>query len=345
MERLAREYGVDFLRDEQLFEDLALHIYRLEKRLRYGYERKNVLLSTIKTRYLYFFELSMAIHDCFQNIYDMSFGEDEQGYFAANLITAMGRIAKRQYPNGIPTAFVSHLGCSDSNMLMSEMKTVYGNALNLLGPFSIYDTYQLRKANPRLILSTAYTEAVHTELAHIPHITIPNALNKNVFFWLNLRIKEIHEQLFYRPLPQALIRYFSPEQFFVDIELNSYTEVISFITRQMIAKGYARPESTADAMAREKCSSTAMDNGVALPRLRVEGSFPTVIATVQLHHPIRWGGQKVSTVFFLSVAKEDLPIFGTLLNYFSVYIFQPNRLKKILCMRTFEELSELLRLE
>lgn len=132
-------------------------------------------------------------------------------------------------------------------------------------------------------------------------------------------------QLFYKPLPQAPIRYFAPELFFADVELNNDAEVISFITRQMAGKGYAPPESTADALAREKCSSTAMDNGAALPRLLVKGPFPTVIATVQLRRPIRWGGQKVSTVFLLSVAKEDLSIFGTLLNYFSNYVFQPKK--------------------
>lgn len=342
LERIAHEYGVDFMRDEQLFEELALHIYRLEKRLRYGYERKNVLLSSIKARYIYFFELSMAINDCFQSVYDMSFGEDEQSYFATYLVTAMGRIAKREYPNGIPTAFVSHLGCGNSDMLMSELQMVYRNALNLLGPFSIYDKSKLQQANPRIILSTAYTEATHAELAHIPHMTIPNALNRNVFYWLNLRIKEIHEQSFYTPLPQAPIRYFAPELFFPDMDLNSDTEVISFITRQMAEKGYAQPESTADALTREMRSSTALDNGVALPRLFVNGPFQTVIATVQLRRPIHWGEQKVSTVFFLSVSKKDLPIFGMLLNYFSYYIFQPNKLKKILCARTFEELSKLL---
>lgn len=342
LERLAREYGVDFLGDEQLFEDLAVHIYHLEKRLRYGYERKNILLSSIKARYIYFFELSMAISDCFQSVYDMSFGEDEQGYFAEYLITAMSRIARRQYPNGIPAALVSHLGRSDNAMLMSEIKAVYGNTLDLLGPFSIYDKCKLQQANPRLILSTVYTEAVHTEMAHIPHITIPLTLSKDVFFWLNLRIKEVHEQLFYKTLPKAPIHYFAPELFFADMDLNSDTEVISFITRQMAAKGYAQPENTADALAREKCSSTAMDNGVALPRLCVKGTFQTVIATVQLHRPIRWGGQKVSIAFFLSVAEEDLPIFGTLLNYFSNHILQPKKTKSILCVKTFEELSQLL---
>lgn len=342
LECLAREYGADFLGDEQLFEDLTLHIYRLEKRLRYGYERKNVLLSIIKTRYIYFFELSMAIHDCFQSVYDLSFGEDEQGYFAEYLIAAMGRIARRQYPKGIPTAFVSHLRRSDSDVVMSEMKAVYGNTLDLLGPFSIYDKGSLRQADPRLILSTTHTESVHTEMVHIPHITIPLALNKDVFFWLNLRIKEIHEQLLYKPLPQAPIRYFKPDLFFADVDLSNDTEVISFITRQMAAKGYAPLESTADALAREKCSSTAMDNGVALPRLRVKGPFPTAVAAVQLHRSIRWGGQRVGTVFFLSVAREDLPIFGTLLNFFSDHILQPKKIKNLLSMETFEELSELI---
>ena len=342
LERLAGEYGVDFLMDEQLFDDLALHIYLLEKRLRYGYERRNVLLPTVKVRYIYSFELSMAINDCFQSVYGMSFGEDEQGYFAEHLITAMGRAAQRRYPNGIPTAFVSHLRRGGSDMVMSEMKAVYGNALDVLGPFSIYDKRGIRQAGPRLIISTAHTEAIHTELAHIPHITIPLTLDKDVFFWLNLRIKEIREQLFYKPLPQALSRYFAPDLFFAGMDLTSDTEVISFITRQMADKGCAPPECTAAALAREQCSSTALDNGVALPRLRADGPFPTVIATVRLRRPIRWGGQKVGTVFFLSVAKEDLPVFGTLLHYFSSYVLQPKKIKSILSMKTFEELSRLL---
>lgn len=342
LHHIRAEYGVDFSEDELLYADLALHIFRLEKRLRYSYERKNVILSTIKTRYIYFFELAMTIRECFQAVYGMTLSEDEWGYFADSLITAVDREAKRRYPNGIPTVFVSHLGRSDREMLSSELKALYGNTLDLRGPFSIYERDKIRDAKPELILSTVRLETVRAELAYIPHVTFSSTLDDDTFSHLQLHIKDIHERLFFKPLPQAPVRYFDPDLFFTGLDMSSDMEVVDFLANRLVDQGYATIEGVSRALEREEWSSTSMENGIALPRLRVLGPFQTVIAVAQLRRPVHWGSQKVSTAFFLSVSEEDLPIFGTLLNYLANHLCRRQNVKKLLQMQSFEDLRALL---
>lgn len=339
---ILEQYKVDLTGDEQLFADLARHISRLEQRLRYSYERKNTILSTIKTRYIFFFELAMTIKDCFPVVYGMELGEDEWGYFADCLITAAARIAKGHYPNGIPVAFVSHLGRSDREMLTSQLRAIYGNTIDLRGPFSIYEKEKIRNASPELILSTVRLETVRTEITHLPHMTISSMLSESMYTRLNWHIQTIHERLLFKPLPQEPADYFDPRLFFSDLDCCSDVEVISFLTRKLVELGYATIECIARALEREEASSTAMDNGIALPRLRVLGPFRSVVAVALLRKPIHWGGQKVSIVFFLSVSEEDLPTFGTLLNYLANDLFRRGNKKKLLQIQTYEDLLELL---
>jgi len=86
LNRIFSKYGIDFFWDEKLYVDLAYYVFMLEKRLRYSYERKNSILPTIKTRFIFFFELAMIMRDCFQKVYGMDISEDEWGYFADHLI-------------------------------------------------------------------------------------------------------------------------------------------------------------------------------------------------------------------------------------------------------------------
>jgi len=342
LQRLKDDYGVDFSGDPLLFADLARHIYRLEKRLRFSYERKNAILSTLKTRYIYFFELAIPIRDCFRQIYGLSIGEDEWGYLADCLITAVDRAARQHYPRGIPTAFVSHLGRSDREMLMSEIRSIYGNTLDLRGPFSIYQKSIIRESRPELILSTVRLETVRPELVHIPHMTIYTAIDDDVFIRLNLHIKEVQERLFFTPLPQDPGAYFDPDLFFTDLDLHSEEEVITFLTEQLVKRGCASAECTAQTLDREACSATSMETGIAIPRLRGDSVTRTVIAVARLRRSIHWNGQKVSTVFLLSVRAEDSPLYGTLLQYLANHLCRRRHLKRLHQLQSFEELAELL---
>jgi transcriptional antiterminator/mannitol/fructose-specific phosphotransferase system IIA component (Ntr-type) len=340
---MKREYGVDFTGDHQLYMDLACRIFRLEKRLRYSYERKNLLLPTIKTRYIFFFELAMTIRECFQEVYHMDLGEDEWGYFSDRLIVSVDRAAKQRYPVGIPVAFVSHLGRSDREMLVSQIRALYGNAICLFGPFSIYEREKIQAVKPELIISTVRLETVRSELAHIPHITVALAPNDEFYLRLNRHIRAIHEKIFFRELPQPPERYFSSELFITNLDASSRREVITKLTRLLIGRGYANNSCTARALEREEWSSTAREDGIAMPRVRMLGHpAETVVVTALLRKPITWAGQKVRMVFFVAVSEEDLPLFGTLLNYLSNDLCQKPKRNKLFQITSYQDLLELL---
>lgn len=342
LEKMKEEYGADFSGDTQLYVDLALHIARLEKRLRYSYERRNPLLPTIKSRYIYFFELAMVIKDCFQAVYGMNLSEDEWGYFADLLITSVNRTAKKRYPDGIPTAFVSHLGRSDRDMLASQIRSIYGNTVDLRGPYSIYEKEQIMAAQPQIILSTVLLETVRTELVDIPHLTVPTIFGDEAFLQLNTLLRECREGLFFRRLPQHPSHYFEPKLFFTDLDFSNEQEVITFLTHRIAELGYATVECVGRALEREEWSSTAVEHGVAIPRVRSLGPCRTVIAFAQLRKPIAWGSRKVSTVFLPSVSEPDLPYFGTLLTYLSNKLCSQEKSRKLAQVQSFEELLQLL---
>lgn len=342
LQQIKDEYRVDFFHDQQLYVDLAYHIWRLEKRLRYSYERRNSLLPTIKSRYVYFFEMAMTIRESFQNVYGMTLSEDEWGYFADLLITSFNRTADRHFPNGIPVAFLSHLGRSDREMLASQIRSIYSNTIHLLGPFSIYEKEPVMAANPRIILSTVRLETVREELVNIPHLTIPALFSGDVFLRMNELLQECRESILFRKLPVPMAHYFYPQLFFPELDASDEREVITYLTHRIVDLGYATSECVVRALDREYLSSTAVGNGIAVPRVRVLGPCRTVIAFAQLRKPILWGNQKVSTVFLPSVSESDLPIFGTLLTNLIGHLCSDRSARRVTQVKSFEGLLELL---
>lgn len=342
LQQIKDEYKVDFFHDQQLYVDLAHHIWRLEKRLRYSYERRNMLLPTIKSRYVYFFEMAMTIRDSFQQVYGMTLSEDEWGYFADLLITSFNRTADRHFPNGVPVALISHLGRSDRDMLASQIHAIYGNSIQLLGPFSIYEKEAITAAKPKIIISTVRPETVRSELVNIPHLTISPSFSGDSFLQMNELLQECRESILFRKLPQPIQNYFRPQLFFPELDAADEREVITYLTHRIVDLGYATAECVSRALEREDLSSTAVGNSLAVPRVRVLGPCETVIAFAQLRKPIMWGNQKVSTVFLPSVSETDLPVFGTLLTNLIGHMYNDHLSRRLAQVHDFQSLMELL---
>ena len=342
LDKMHREYGVDFSWDETLYWDLARHIYRLEKRLRYSYERQNPMLPTIKTRFIFFFELAMTVRECFQAVYGMDISEDEWGYFSNYLIASADRAAKIQFPSGIPVAFVSHLGRSDREMLVSQFQSIYGSVVDLKGPFSIYEKEQIRDARPEMIISTVRLEEVRSELLNVPHMTMPIPLADDMYLKINWHLREIRERSFYQPLPKDPRCYFDPALFFADLPSTGEEKIIATIAQRIADLGYASTECVDRALEREEISSTAIHSGIAIPRVRMPAPSQTVIGVAALRKPVLWGRQKVSIVFLLSVSESELPLFGTLLHYLVNDLCRKENRKKLLQVRCCDDLLKLL---
>ena len=240
-------------------------------------------------------------------------------------------------------AFISHLGRSDREMLASQVQALYGNTIRLLGPFSIYEREKIQAAKPELIISTVRLETVRTEVAHIPHMTITLAPSDDFYMSLNRNIRAIHEKIFFQELPQPPEHYFSPDLFISGLNASSSEEVITMLTRRLINQGYAGSSCIPRALEREEWSSTAREDGVAMPRVRLLGQpAKTVVAAALLRKPISWAGQKVRMVLFLAVSEEDLPLFGTLLNYLANDLCHKQKRNKLFQISSYQELMELL---
>ena len=68
----------------------------------------------------------------------------------------------------------------------------------------------------------------------------------------------------------------------------------------------------------------------------------TGVQTCALPISITWAGQKVRMVFFVAVSEEDLPLFGTLLNYLSNDLCQKPKRNKLFQITSYQDLLELL---
>ena len=209
LNRIFSKYGIDFSGMKSCM-DLAYYVLCSKS----GFAtvmNARINSATIKTRFIFFFELAMIMRDCFQKVYGMDISEDEWGYFADHLIMSANRAARFAFKRN-PVALISHLSRSDREMVASQIQRFYGNAIKVFGPFSIYEKEKINKAEPQLILSTVQLEKVRPAGRH-PHMTIATTFKEEMLIKLNRYIKEIKDNSIFPPLPKPPQHYFSPELF------------------------------------------------------------------------------------------------------------------------------------
>src|SRR5699024_1807915 len=82
-------------------------------------------------------------------------------------------------------------------------------------------------------------------------------------------------------------------------------KVVEKLATDLVRHGMADRPFVHSAMLRERASATAIGGGVAIPHAKPEFLKRSVVSLAVLKEPIPWGGEMVSVVFLLAMAKQD----------------------------------------
>ncbi|MFZ7133516.1 MAG: BglG family transcription antiterminator [Eubacteriales bacterium] len=338
---IKNDFNLDLSNDEELFMGLVFHIRALMNRVKYQQMVESPILEIIKKQYPFIFELSLHIYEIFGSVLNIRLTESELSYVAAHIAAGIERMGLDYGKAKIKIAVVSHLATSYSQLLVSNLKTIYGNNAQIVGPYPTYKMEDVIKTKPSIVLTT--NKAEKERIIHgVRIMNIGSVLSTEEQLTLTKTLEEIRKELVYKytTCDTSICTKFNKNLFYPELKLTTPQEVLEFMSNMMMSNGYVPGNFLAEVMAREKLSSTVLDNMVAIPHPVKACAHKTVIGVASLIRPILWGGNKVQLVFMLAIKRQDKAYMREFFSFISKIMDDDKKVVALVKATTYKEFME-----
>lgn len=292
---IKKVYGLDFQQDEELHQDLSMHLEGLHHRLVSKAVTHNVLMDEIKRNYPFIFEIGIDVAKYYDQITQEQMSQDEIGFVVLHLVCAMERLPHQ--PTKLRTMIVCPTGYSSSKILEIKLHNAYVDALEIVKTCSIKDFYQEDMQALDFIIATVAIE----ETIPIPIFQCSPFFRKEDLKRLDVlmrKLKKDKETWTYED-------YFDENLFFCDLNIKNQKEVLHFLSSQLQKQGYVDEHYEASVLEREAFSSTSYQDGIAIPHPMQMNAARTKVAIAILAKPITWKDRKVQLIFQLAFREGD----------------------------------------
>ncbi|EOR22090.1 transcriptional antiterminator [Niallia nealsonii AAU1] len=299
-ERLSELTAYSFEKDSILTEGLAVHMYSVISRMKYGFPVSNPLLVDIKKMYPYMFNMVIFALEEIKNTYDLDVPEDEAAFlvlhFQASIERLEGNSGKKKN-----SLIVCHLGVGISHLLEAKIKQHYADIhiLACIGKKSI-DEF-LKNNNIDFIIST-----VSLKELPVPYVVISPLLEEKDKDKLNQFLQQVEEnQESNSKDSKQLSKLVRGDLVQLEIDKDHPYEVIEMLGNLLFQKGLIEKEFIHSALNRERKSATAIGGNIAIPHGDPEMVIQSAIAVAILKEPIQWGNEYAAVIFLLAISKQE----------------------------------------
>ncbi|MBM0065940.1 BglG family transcription antiterminator [Alkalicoccobacillus gibsonii] len=278
LEQLGQQYGYPLLIDTQLIEGLQQHLGKAYDSLRHHVDVYNNLLPQIKEQFIQAYQMAVVLAKSLSHSLSFSIPEEEVGYLALHLQTAIDRM------NAEPVqAAIVHNGTNIMATLMRQK--LEQSILNL----SIEGIYRLEKIgripeNVKVIISTKPIALTQKHILMTEELLRTSDINR---LKAGLHFGELRERV-------------SLHNFFLTDE-HSKKRLLEEFVKQANVQTYL--SSIQD---RESLSTTEVGNKIAIPHPLVSADVPRSEIYVCVNKRcIHWGTRSVQIVFLLLLSEKD----------------------------------------
>lgn len=323
-------YLLDLSQDTELLTELTSHIFKKLNRscLSHSYD-VNPFLADIKNSYPFVFEIATYVARCIEAYAQVVLNEDEVGFMAVHLCSSVERIKRHQRADNIYTVLFSHGNDSSTQFLLTKLQSFFSSKLYIDGPFPLSSWEEHMDLEPRLI----FTTAINHPPTDIPVLVVNPFLSRSDIDTLQEHIQQIEKQ----NVVCSLRPFFHPELFFPHLGLKTPEKIIAFVSETLEKLGLVEPQFGELVLKREKVSSTAIQNHIAIPHPLAFCARETCIAVVTLPRAIDWYGRKAQALFFLAINEADRAHMQSMYNFIVNLSDSPALSQQLLKIDTFPQ--------
>lgn len=296
-----RNYGFNLRDDSMLKNSLIEHLTSTFQVKDLKVNKRNPLLTTIRTNFPLAFEIALAST---LNTFDTepyTLTEDDVGYVALHIGTAI----ERRSPNNQErwhVLLVCGSGNSIARMLESRINTLFGDKLQVLGTISYREFTDLDAAAFSDIAFVVTTVPLGDCQPPVPYVLVDFSLGRRDTEAVSRLLNTIESQ------KASKIGMFFDADLFVRIGSPvTKGEVLSLLCERLEKKGVVGPGFLDAVLERETLSDTSMAPAFAIPHSINTMGLKTQVAVAVTDEPLDWSpnAPEVHIVFLLSVRPGD----------------------------------------
>lgn len=294
----------DFRENIDFYFSLAMHLGPLINRIKYGFDMKNPVLSDIKENQVAFFIATIA-SNVISNHYNTRLSEDEIGYIALHIMTAM----KYNSYQKKDILVVCGSGNSSAQILKSQLESRFFKQINKLDLTDVYKINQYDLDSYDFIVSSI----------DLDKKTKTPIVNVDILF-KQKDIVNIQKEL-KRSGTEEIVKIFNNSVFIRDVNIKDMDEAFEIISNKAhklteLSKG----EIISQFIQREALGSTALVKYVALPHILQQVDTESFSVILIAKKPFIWDCEEVQLIYSLFVGKEpgDMSLYYEKLGDFLV---------------------------
>ncbi|MGV8857968.1 BglG family transcription antiterminator [Rhodoglobus sp.] len=304
---VGEEYLVD-LDDDDFIMRLSLHVRNLILRAQDLSYSRNPMTRSIKTSYPMIYELAVFIAAEVQRSERITIHDDEISYIALHVGSHLERQAKREVRL---TAALVCPNYHDLHVILRErIETVLGDELQLRIVITRTDV-DLAELSTDLVLTTIDLRSFADNVVLIqPFLTETDvdSIRKTIG-----RVRRLRRR---RALTDELLRFFDPALFLRNFSAPSEEAMIEALGNRMIEAGVIERDYITGAIERERMSSTAFTDALAVPHAMTMNAHRTAISIVINETPMQWGENRVNVIALIAFSAAGRTTFQTVFDQF-----------------------------
>ncbi|WP_303233879.1 BglG family transcription antiterminator [Holdemanella biformis] len=320
-----KTFDIDVICDLEFRIALGLHLEQLLKRMQYGTQIKNPLLSDIKLKYPYAYTMAKVVAILIHKKTGEIVEEDEIGYIALSLQQLLENDNKEKRRKYI--LLVCPFGQTSANLFKYKYLEVFSDQIESIETSSIEDVkkYDLNRF-----------DYIFT-LAPLKIKTSVPILNAN-YFLNETTINEIKNRL---KTENKGSSYFENIKFIDNLNAKD-REALKKICEIVKKDNNIKDDLYERVKEREKIASTDYAYKTAVPhpdRLLVDNTY---ICMAILEKPIMWELQEVCIVVLVLIGRSDKDKVQEFYQLFAQFLMDENKVDKLIRSRSKEKLLELI---
>lgn len=298
----AADYQVDLV-DEKFILRLALHVQNLLRRAEEKAWTRNPLTRSLKSSYPMIFEVAVSIASGLHERLGAPIHDDEIAYVAMHI---GGRLERSRKAESILSATIVCPGYYELHeLLRSSVDRSLGSAVEVTGVVTTVDP-DWAEIDTDLVLTTIDPGTSGERYVRIqPFLTDADVERVSQAAARLRRGRRLNR------LREELSRYFSPDAYLHPLPDEGAEAIIRRLGGTLIAAGLIGDDYIDNTITRERMSSTAFTDALAVPHALQMTAERTAIAIGVADGSVAWGDGRVQVVALAAFSESDRTAFQT----------------------------------
>lgn len=305
--QVREEYLVD-LNDESFMVRLALHVGNLVARAQDNSYSRNPLVRSIKTSYPMIYDVAVFIASQIQREKSITINDDEISYIALHLGSHLERQSRRE--ERMTCAIVCPNYYDIHAILRERVEASFGAELSVEIVVTRTDV-DWDDFSTDIVLSTIAAKGLADNV-----VVIQPFLTETDFDNIRRAITRARRHRRRMQIKDDLLLYFDESLFLRNAQASSEEEMIRMLGSLMTSRGIIDESYVEGAIERERLSSTAFTDSIAVPHAMVMSATQTSIAIAVNEQAMPWGDNRVNVIALIAFSASGRGSFQTVFDQF-----------------------------